>query len=33
MVCNECGNIVQRDEEFYLLSVQVKDKKDVYDSL
>lgn len=33
MVCNECGNKRESAEDFYLLSVQVKDKKDIYSGL
>jgi ubiquitin carboxyl-terminal hydrolase 34 len=33
MACTECGHLKQRDETFYLLAVQVKDKKDIHESL
>ena len=33
LLCNECGNIIEKDEDFFLVSVEVKDKKDLNDSL
>lgn len=25
LLCNECGNIIEKDEDFFLVSVEVKD--------
>jgi hypothetical protein len=33
MVCTECGKVKNRIEDFYNLSLTVKDIKSVYDSL
>ena len=33
MCCSDCGHVNQRDEDFYTLSVQVRDKKDIFESL
>ena len=33
MVCMECGKIKNRHEDFYNISLQVRDRKSVYESL
>ena len=33
MVCSECGKVKNRNEDFYNLSLTVKDIKSVHDSL
>ena len=33
MVCKECGKVKNRHEDFYNISLNVKDSKSVYESL
>lgn len=33
MICKGCGNLRQRTEDFYNLSLEVKNQKSIYDGL